>query len=83
MPDAVSAFLAGIGLGLLEDTFAEHDIDGVTLCVEIKLRTPHAIDATLSPCPRRLDGVEVHDGPRNISQDNLTLWLISTQALVQ
>ena len=49
MPDAVSKFLAGIGLGLLEDTFAEHDIDGVTLCVEIKLRTPHAIDATLSP----------------------------------
>ena len=31
MPDAVSDFLAGIGLGLLEDTFAEHDIDEVTL----------------------------------------------------
>ena len=32
----------------------------------------HAIDATLSPWPRRLDGVEAHEGPRNISQDNLT-----------
>ena len=31
MPDVVRQFLAGIGLGLLEDTFAEHDIDGVTL----------------------------------------------------
>ena len=40
----------------------------------------HAIDATLSPWPRRLDGVEAHEGPRNISQDNLTHWLISTQA---
>ena len=39
----------------------------------------HAIDATLSPWPRRLDGVEAHEGPRNISQDNLTHWLISTQ----
>ena len=38
----------------------------------------HAIDATLSPWPRRLDGVEAHEGPRNISQDNLTHWLIST-----
>ena len=40
----------------------------------------HAIDATLSPWPRRLDGVEAHEGPRNISQDNPTHWLISTQA---
>merc|ERR1711903_15288 len=39
-----------------------------------------AIDATLSPWPRRLDGVEAHEAPRNISQDNLTHWLISTQA---
>ena len=31
MPAGVSAFLAGIGLGLLEDTFEEHDIDDVTL----------------------------------------------------
>ena len=31
MPSVVSAFLAGIGLGLLEDTFEEHDIDDVTL----------------------------------------------------
>ena len=31
-----------------------------------------AIDATLFPRPRRLDGVEVHG--------NLTHWLISTQA---
>ena len=27
----------------------------------------HAIDATLSPWPRRLDGVEAHEGPRNFS----------------
>ena len=33
--------------------------------MEIKFRAPHAIDATLSPWPRRLD--------------NLTHWLISTQ----
>ena len=33
-------------------------------CVEIKFRTPHAIDATLSPWPHRLDGVEVHEGHR-------------------
>ena len=39
----------------------------------------HAIDATLSPWPRRLDGVEAHEGPRNKIQDNLTHWLISTQ----
>ena len=32
---------------------------GPDLCgVEIKFRAPHAIDATLSPRPRRLDGVE-------------------------
>ena len=36
--------------------------------MEIKFRAPHAIDATLSPWPRRLDGVEAHD--------NLTHWLI-------
>ena len=39
----------------------------------------HAIDATLSPSPRLLDGVEVRKGLRNSSQDNLTHWLISTQ----
>ena len=38
-----------------------------------------AIDATLSPWPRRLDGVEAHKGLRNNSRDNLTHWLISTQ----
>jgi len=41
-----------------------------------------AIDATLSPWPRRLDGVEAHEGPRNISQDDLTPRVISTQATV-
>jgi len=41
----------------------------------------HAIDATLSPSPRLLDGVEVHEGLSNSSQDNLTHWLISTQVL--
>ena len=44
--------------------------------MEIKFRAPHAIDATLSPWPRRLDGVEAHEGPRNFSG---THWLISTQ----
>jgi len=39
----------------------------------------HAIDATLSPSPRLLDGVEVHEGLHNSHQDNLTHWLISTQ----
>ena len=43
----------------------------------------YAIDATLSPWQRRLDGVEAHEGPRNISQDNLTHWLISTQELAR
>ena len=66
----------------------------VAACVEIKLRAPHAIDATCfrsrvcamawrfhavdatsSPGPRRLDGVGAHEGPR----DNLTHWLMSTQ----
>ena len=27
----------------------------------------HAIDAMLSPWPRRLDGVEAHEGPRKIT----------------
>ena len=32
-------------------------------CVDIMLRRHlHAIDATLSPWPRRLDGVEAHEG---------------------
>ena len=30
-----------------------------TTCVEIKFQAPHAIDATLSLWPRRLDGVAV------------------------
>ena len=47
--------------------------------MEIEFQAPHAIDAMLSPWPRRLDGVEAHEGPRNISQDNLTHLLISTQ----
>ena len=55
----------------------------VDACVEIKFWAPHAIDATLSPWPRRLDGVEVHKGLRNNSQDNLLHWLISTQACTQ
>ena len=47
---------------------------------EIKVQAPHAIDAMLSPQLRLLDGVEVHEGLCNSSQDNLTHWLISTQA---
>ena len=54
-------------------------------CVEIKFRAPRAIDAmsspwsfqaidaTLAPWPRRLDGVEVHKG-------NLTHCLISARS---
>ena len=41
--------------------------------VEIKFQAPHAIDATSSPWPRRLDGAEAHEGPRNISQDDHSL----------
>ena len=51
----------------------------VGVCVEIKFQAPHAIDATLSPSLCLLDGVEVHKGLHNSSQDNLTHWLISTQ----
>ena len=40
----------------------------------------HAIDARLPPFLRLLDGVQVDERLRNISQDNLTHWLISTQA---
>ena len=46
----------------------------VLYCVEIKFRTP-LVD--------RLDGVEAHEGPRNISQDKLSHWMISTQVLYQ
>ena len=35
-------------------------------CVEIRFWAHRAIDATLSPRSRRHDGVEVHEGPRNI-----------------
>ncbi len=37
-------------------------------CVEIKFRTPHAIDARLPPFLRLLDGVKVDEGLRNSSQ---------------
>ena len=30
-----------------------------------------------------IDGTECYENQRNISQDNLTLWLISTQAAVE
>jgi hypothetical protein len=43
----------------------------------------HAIGATFSSRPCRLDGVGAHEGPHNISQDNLTHWLISTQASIE
>ena len=35
-----------------------------------------------TPSTRRLDGVEVHKGPRNVSQSNVTHWLISTQVCI-
>ena len=41
-------------------------------CVEIKFRAPYAVDGTLSPWQRRLDGVKAHEGLRNNSQDNRT-----------
>ena len=40
----------------------------VDLC-GIKFRAPHAIDATSSPQLHLLDGVEVHEGLGNNSQD--------------
>ena len=43
-------------------------------------RRLHAIDATSSPRPQRLDGVEAHEGLRNNSQDSRSHRLISTQA---
>ena len=51
----------------------------VGYCVKIKFQAPHAIDAMVSSQLHLLDGVEVHKGLRNSSQDNLTHWLISTQ----
>ena len=42
-----------------------------------QFQVPHAIDAMLSPRLHLLDGVEVHEGLRTISQDNLIRWLIS------
>ena len=38
----------------------------------------HAVGAMPSPEPRRLDGVEVHDGRSQYPQDSLAHWLIST-----
>ena len=35
----------------------------VGIGAELKFRAPHAIDAMLSPWPRRLDGVAAHEGP--------------------
>ena len=64
----INAFIQNKNLakyGLLKDN------DGGFLaatCVEIKFRAPHAIDATSDPWPRRLDGVEAHERPRNSSQ---------------
>ena len=48
---------------------APHAIDATCFrsCVCAMAWRFHAIDATLSPWPRQLDGVEVHEGPRNIS----------------
>ena len=57
---------------------ASHAIDATCFrsCVCAMAWRFHAIDATLSPWPRRLDGVETHEGPRV----TLTHWVISTQA---
>ena len=44
------------------------------ICVEIKVRAPHAIDATLT-CDRVCSMAEVHEGLRT-----LTHWLMSPQA---
>ena len=66
-------------------------LDGLTLripaksraalgCVEIEFRAPHAIDATLSPWPRRLDGVEAHEGPDKISTQRATVRAVEVVA---
>ena len=56
----INAFIQNKNLakyGLLKDN--EGGFLAAT-CVEIKYRAPHAIDATLSPSRRRLDGVLTH-----------------------
>ena len=42
------------------------DKDGLAR-VDIEFRAPHAIFMIFSPWPRRLDGVEGHEGPRNVT----------------
>ena len=64
--------------------WAPHAIDAMMSpysCICSMAWSFQAIDATLLPRQRRFDGVEVHEGPRSISQDSLTHWLISTQIL--
>ena len=41
-----------------------HRRDAVSVAASARWRRFHAIDATLSPWPRRLDGAEAHEGPR-------------------
>jgi hypothetical protein len=48
-------------------------------CVEIKFRAPYAIDATFSPRPRRLDGVEAHEGFHTDAHDFVARELRFTQ----
>ena len=58
---------------------APHAIDATCLrsCVCAMAWRFHAIDATLSPSPRRPDGVEAREGPRDISQDNYVVFYYS------
>ena len=44
------------------------------------MASPRHRRVRLPPFLRLLDGVQVDEGLRNSSQDNLTHWLISTQA---
>ena len=70
-------------------------LSSVTVCVEIKFRAPHAIDATCFPYLRLRDGVAIPRHRRDVdpvaasarwrggSRSNLTHWLISTQCQTQ
>jgi hypothetical protein len=69
-------------------------LSSVMVCVEIKFRAPHAIDATCFPYLRLRDGVAIPRHRRDVvpvaasarwrggSRSNLTHWLISTQVTV-
>ena len=59
--DRSGPYVDSLGREIYQATSPREDVPA---CVETKFWAPHAIDATLSPWPRRLDGVEAHEGPR-------------------